>query len=140
MLRGIKGMALIPSDLFNSIEAVSGAGYDVIELWAPDIVTFLDLGHTIEEIAAKLESVSLKPHSIVAIENADLPDGPARENMIAFFRRMCKTAKGIGCSNIQVVTGSSFKGSPWQKIRKETAKGLRELTDIASRFRLTIAY
>ena len=140
MRRGINGMALIPTDLFTSIEAVSGAGYDVIELWAPRIARFLDEGHEAQEIADKLKVRSLDPHSIVAIDDVDIPNGTRRRELLSYCRRMCEVANAIGCPNVQIVSGSAFAGSPWPIIRRETARGMREMADLAGEYGLTLAY
>ena len=133
-------MALIPADLYTSIEVVEAAGYDVLALWAPRITAFLNQGHTVEELVAKFSSVSLRPDSIVAIENIDMPPGPGRDELIGHCRRMCEVAQAIKCPNIQMVAGAAFSRAPWPTIRKETARGLRELADIAAEHGLTVAY
>lgn len=140
MQRGIVGEGLIPTDLFTSIEVADAAGYDVLELWAPAATAFLAEGHAAEEIAAKFESVALRPHSIAPIENIDIPEGPERERVIELCQQMCQVAQVIGCPNIQVVSGTALAGSPWATIRKETAKGLRGIADILAEYGLNIAY
>ncbi len=140
MRRGLTGLTLIPTDLVTSIEVTSGAGYDVLEFWAPRVAAFLDEGHTVEEIAAKLKTVSSQPHSIVSIEEIDVPEGAKRKELIAFCRRMCQVAQAIGCPNIQMESGPAFEGSPWPTIRKEAARGLQDMADITAEYGLTVAF
>ena len=140
MERGIIGMALEPTDLFTSIEVAEAAGYDVLELRVNMVVPFLDQGHTVEELAAKFESVSLRPHVLSAIENIDLPVGPERKGLTDLYRRMCEVAQAIGCPSVQVVSGATFDGLPWPTIRKETARGLREMADIGAEYGITVVY
>ena len=41
----------------------------MLELWAPTVTAFLDAGHTVVELKAKFNTVSLRPLSTVAVES-----------------------------------------------------------------------
>ena len=140
MQRGIAGMALLQHDLLTGIEAADAAGYEILELWADTVTDFLDAGRTVDEVAAKFETVSIRPISIVAIDDIDLPEGPERQQMIRFCRRMCEVAQALDCRNIQMVSGVLYEGLPWPTIRRETARGLREMADIAAEYGLRVSY
>lgn len=140
MKRGVAGMSLEGSELFGSIDAVEKAGYDVIELRLAPVESFLRGGHTVKELADKFESVSIRPHAMCAILDIEIPDSPRRKQLIASYRQVCQVAAGIGCPNIQMVSGRTFADSPWETIRRETAAGLREMADIAAEYGLTALY
>ena len=140
MERGIIGMALEPTDLFTTIEVAEAVGYDVLELRVDMVVPYLAQGHTVGELVAKFDSVSLRPHVLSALENIDMPEGPERKELIALYRRMCEVAQAIRCPSIQVVSGASFAGSPWPTIRKETARGLREMAEVGAEYGITVVY
>ena len=140
MKRGINGMAVIPTDLFTSIEVADSAGYDVLGLWAPRIEAFLNQGHTTDDLVSKFDSVSIRPGSIIAIENVDIPDGVERTESIAQCRRICEVAQAIGCPYIQMVAGSLYHRMAWPTIRSETARGLREMADVVGEYGLTVEF
>ena len=140
MKRGITALALEPTDLITSIEVAEEVGYDAIELRTSMIAAFLAQGHSTEELLARFESVSVRPNLIGAITDIDMPEGPERDELVAFFSSMCEVTRAIGCPGIQVVSGTAFSRSPWPTIRKETAKGLREIADIAAEYKLNVAY
>lgn len=140
MKRGVAGMSLEGSDFMASVDAIDKAGYDVIEMSLDPIRSFLKEGHTIKEMADKLASVSCRLHVVCAILDIEIPEGPKRKDLIASYHEVCEIAAGIGCPHIQMVSGATFAGSPWETIRKETARGLREMADIAGEYGVRALY
>ena len=140
MKRGINGMAFIPTDLFTSIDAADSAGYDVLGLWAPRLEAFLNQGHTTDELIRRFDAVSVRPGTIIAVENIDIPEGIERSELIARCRRLCEVAQAIGCPHIQMVAGSHHSRMEWPTIRSETARGLREMADVVGEYGLTVEY
>jgi len=140
MERGLIGMALEPTDLITSIEVAEAAGYEAVEFRINMVEPFLAQGHTVDELMDKFESVSVRPHVLSAVENIDMPEGPERRDMIAGYRRMCQVARAVGCPSIQVVSGATFAREPWPTIRRETARGLREMADVAAEYDITVVY
>ncbi len=132
MKRGITALALEPIDLLTSIEVAQEAGYDAIELRTYIIDSFLAQNHTVADIEAALDASSLECNLTGAILDIDLPEGPARNELEEYFRKMCEICQQIGCPGIQVVTGRHFARSSWETVRKQTAKGLRSLAEIAA--------
>ena len=109
MRRGISFMSLEPTDMLTSIEVAAAAGYDVLELDMHTMVCpFLAQGHTVEELAARLESVSLRPNVITAGKVIDMPPSPERDQWVGFCRRTCEVAQAIACPNIGVASGVAF--------------------------------
>ena len=140
MQRGINGMTLLQHDLLTGIEAADAAGYEFLEFWAPTVTGFLDKGHPVAEIEAMFKNVSIRPVSLVAVDDIDLPEGPERRKVVKFCRRLCEVGQAVGCRYIQMVSGVTFAGLPWTTIRKETARGLREMADIAAEYGLVVSY
>ena len=140
MERGLAGMSLEGSEILASIEAVQAAGYDVIELRLAPVEAFLAQGHSIEELAAVFENVPIRPHVLCAVLDIEIPEGPQRRELIAYYRRVCETAAGIGCRNVQVVSGATFAGASWATIRRETGRGLREMADIGAEYGVAPIY
>ena len=140
MLRGINGSCLLPSDLLTTIKVVAAAGYDVLEVPTPMLDEFLAQGYTAADLRAQLERASLRIHSIDSIEDIDMPAGLERRGLLEYCQHMCSVAVAIGCPNIQMVSGIAFAEATWPKVRKETARGLRELADIAAAHGLSVVY
>ena len=140
MLRGINGSCLMPADLGTAIDAVAAAGYDVLEVAAAMLDEFLAQGHTTAELVAKLDGVSLRIHSIDSVEDIDTPEGVERERLIAYCHHICGVAEAIGCPHVQMVSGTSFADATWPRIRGETARGLREMADIAAEYGRVVVY
>ena len=74
------------------------------------------------------------------VDDIELPDGPERRKIIEYCRRLCEVGEAVGCRYIQMVSGVTFAGLPWATIRKETARGLGEMTDIAAEYGLVVSY
>ncbi len=138
MRRGLHGLALIPSDILTDIEVARAAGYEVAELYAPNLARYLDHGHSAEELGRQFGS--LQPHLIAAVENVDLPESSARDLVVAFTRRMCQAAKIIGCPYLQMVSSRFWESQTWSVIRRETGRGLRELAGVCAEYDVRIAY
>ena len=134
-------MSLEPTDLLTSIQVAAAAGYDVLESdMRSSVSPFLDQGHTVEELAAQFESVSLRPNVISASKDIDMPPAPERDELVEFCRRTCEVAQAIGCPNIGVASGVAFAHSDWPTIRRETARGMREIADVVAEYGLHLAY
>lgn len=141
MQRGISFMSLEPTDMLTSIEVAAAAGYDVLESDMRTVVCpFLDQGHTVEELAARLESVSLRPNVITAGKGIDMPPSPERDQWVGFCRRTCEAAQAIACPNIGVASGVALAHCDWPTIRTQTARGLRQVAEIVAEYGLHIAY
>jgi len=97
-------MLLEPTDLFTSIEVA--AGYDVLESdMRTSVSQFLGQAHTVEELAAQFESVSLRPNVISVSKDIDISPFLERDELVEFSRRTCEVAQAITCPNIGVVSG-----------------------------------
>ena len=112
----------------------------MLELWAPTVLGYLGDGGELSEVAAKFESVPLRAQSVVAVDDIDLPDGPERDRVIENCHRLCGIAQTLRCRNIQMVSGVTFSGLPWPDVRRETARGLRQMADIAAEYGLMVSY
>ena len=140
MERGLVGMALLGHDLLDGIEAADAAGYDTLELWVPLVTDFLDAGHTLAEIDAKFDTLSIRPLSLVPVDDVDLPEGPRREQVVELCRQLCEIGQALGCHSVQMLSGVTYASVPWKTIRKETARGLGEMADIAAEYGLMVSY
>lgn len=140
MKRGITAFGLEPTDLFTSIEVAEAAGYEAVELRTYMVASFLAQGHTVKEIVDKLKSLSIWPNLIGAVLDIDMPEGPERDELIANFRRSCEVMREIGCPGIQVCSGNRLYRQDWPWIRKQTAKGLQGLADVAAEYGVTLVY
>ena len=140
MKRGITALSFVPMDILTSIQIAEEAGYETIELRISMISNFLAQGNSVEDLIAAFGAVSVRPNLVGAIENLDMPEGPQRDELLILFRRMCGIAQELRCPGIQVVSGKTYHQCDWTTIRKETAKGLRELAAVAAGYELTVAY
>ena len=140
MKRGITALSFAPLDVLTSIQIAEEAGYETIEMRIPMVFSFLAQGHSAEELVAAFDAVSVRPNLLGAVENLDIPKGPERDELLAGFRIMCGIAQKVRCPGIQVVSGKTYHRCDWATIRKETAKGLKEMAEIAAEYELTVAY
>ena len=53
--------------------------------------------------------------------------------------RLCRVARALGCSTLQVVALNALRGEPWPEIRSKVGRSLAELADIAAAFGVRLA-
>lgn len=144
--RGIAGFSLIQSEdedadqLFCSIDAAASAGYDTLETRIPMILSFLNAGRSAEQIAEKFSSAGIKPTIMTCLEPIDIPNSSKRDELLTLCEKAFDAAKTIGCKYIQAIARDYYKGQPWAKVRKETARGLREIAVLSAKYGIGIAY
>ena len=144
--RGIAGYALIShsdegaEQLFESLDAVSKAGYDALEMRIPMVLSYLDSDHTTEEIKKKLQAVGIEPALLTCLEPLESVVGPEGKEFSALCRRVFEAARDIGCRHVQAIARDQYPDSSWDSVRKHTVLALREVASIASEYDVSIAF
>ena len=82
------------------IEKVAAAGFDGIELWMRDIMTYLDQGGSTESLKRKLEEGNLKLENIIGFSEWCSDESEKREKAINQLREEMNIIKELGGSHI----------------------------------------
>ncbi|ASV31695.1 sugar phosphate isomerase/epimerase family protein [Maribacter cobaltidurans] len=88
----------LPVDV--QIEKVAAAGFDGIELWMRDIMTYLDQGGSTESLKRKLEEGNLKLENIIGFSEWCSDESEKREKAINQLREEMNIIKELGGSYI----------------------------------------
>lgn len=82
------------------IEKVAAAGFDGIELWMRDIMTYLEKGGTTQALKEKLEKGNLKLENIIGFSEWCSDDPDKRRKAIEQLREEMKIIKELGGEHI----------------------------------------
>lgn len=88
----------LPVDV--QIEKVAAAGFDGIELWMRDIMTYLDQGGSTESLKRKLQEGNLKLENIIGFSEWCSDEPEKREKAINQLREEMNIIKELGGSHI----------------------------------------
>ena len=139
MLLAINGATTMKATLPGDIAAASAAGFKALEIWAAKMDAYLE-DHSVEELKALLDEVSLQPASINSIEFITFRSPEDYEAVKARCRELCELARALGCEKIVVVPSPTPKSATWDAIRGESVRVLRELSDIAHPYGVRLAF
>lgn len=131
MLIGLNGATIMNADLMTEINAASEAGYDGVELRSFKIIDFLK-EHTTEELRQLLEAKQLKPLSINAVDNCNLPDYWDFDVVRKQCKDLCGIARQIDCEYVVAAPPLESQPLPKEEVFKQSVKALTELTAIAN--------
>ncbi len=101
ILYGLNGSTTQPLDQETEIRLVAGAGFDLIELRAPKVTSFLQKG-SLAELRRLIEQSGLRLLSINSLEQTDTR--PVKEAMDE-CRRLADWAAELGCPYLVSVPG-----------------------------------
>ena len=133
-------MTVADSDLFESFQAAERAGYDIVDIWVDQLKEYLQNDRPIQELSERFTDMSVQPGVINPILDIEIPNGPKRDELLAHTRRICEVASAGGVGGLQLVSGMTYAGQPWSTICRETARGLRELADLAAEYSLKVGF
>ncbi len=88
----------LPVDV--QIEKVAAAGFDGIELWMRDIMTYLDQGGSTKTLKEKLQHGNLKLENIIGFSEWCSDDSEKRDKAIDQLRKEMKIIKELGGEHI----------------------------------------
>ncbi|MCK4248595.1 MAG: sugar phosphate isomerase/epimerase [Candidatus Omnitrophica bacterium] len=139
MLIGLNGATIMKSSLARDIEVAGKAGYDCLEIWASKLKEFLSENNP-EDLVDLFKAHRIKPLAVNSIENATLG---TKDQFIQIKKEcevLCETASRIGCEYIVIVPGEKNNSIPENEIHNRSVKALRELSDIALRYNIKLAF
>ena len=135
----LNGATTMHADLGTDIKAASNAGYDLIEIWASKLRKYLE-SHTPEDLNALLQENRLEPYSINSIEHVTFRTPEDYEGVKAECEELTSIAGAIGCPYVVIVPGKLPEGKSEEEIIEGSVEVLRELSDIAAKHGVSLAF
>src|SRR5215207_3281463 len=135
----LNGATTMHADLETDIKAAGAAGYDLVELWAPKLRTYLE-GHTIDDLRTILTENNVDPYSINSIEHITFRTPGDYESIKAQCGELAAIADEIACPYIVVVPGKLPEGATKEQIVDESVRVLNELADISEPHGVSLAF
>lgn len=139
MLLAINGATTMKATLPEDIAAASAAGFKGLEIWAAKMDAYLETG-SIEELKALLDEAGVRPASINSIEFITFRPPGEYETIKARCQELCQRAQALGCDKIVVVPSPTPEGADWDEIRDESVRVLRELSEVATPYGVSLAF
>ena len=140
MLLSINGATTMKAALPQDVAAAAAAGFKALEIWAAKMDTYLE-NHAVEELKALFDGADLLPASINSIEFITFRPPGEYEEILARCRELCEMAQVLGCDKIVVVPSPTpNEGAAWDRIRDESVRVLRQLSDVAAPHGVQLAF
>ncbi len=133
------GATTMTSDLETDVAVSARAGFKALELWAKKLDRYLE-AHSLEDLNALFLDYGVLPLTLNSIEfiafrGDDYPQIQAR------LHELGRIAQAIGCPTVIVVPSPSpVRDMPWVDILAEYVKVLRDLSSIASLYRIKLSF
>lgn len=136
----LNGATTMRADLIRDIFAARDAKYDCIEIWAAKLREFLKTS-TVGHLRKLLEDAGLEAWSINSIEHITFRTAEDYDNIKAECEELCSVAEAIDCPFVVVVPGRlPENGASRDQIINESVRVLRELSDIAAKHNVALAF
>ena len=127
------------ADLETDIRAAGEAGYDLVEIWAAKLRTFLH-SRPISELKAILTASNVEAYSINSIEHITFRNPEDYELIKAECGELSAVANELACPYIVVVPGKLPDGATEEQVIDESVRVLNELADIAEPRGVSLAF
>jgi 2-keto-myo-inositol isomerase len=133
------GATTMTSDLETDVAVSARAGFKALEIWAKKLDRYLE-AHSLEDLNALFLDYGVLPLTLNSIEfiafrGDDYPQIQAR------LHELGRIAQAIGCPTVIVVPSPSpVREMPWADILAEYVKVLRDLSSIASLYRIKLSF
>ena len=136
----LNGATTMHADPETDIRAAGAAGFDLVELWASKLRSYLET-HTIAELRALLTENDVEPYSINSIEHITFRTPEDYESIKAQCGELAAIAGQLACPYIVVVPGRlPDAGATKEQIVEESVRVLNELADIAEPYGVSLAF
>lgn len=139
MRLSLNGATTMKANLVEDIRAASLAGFDCLEIWAAKLRKFLQSGTT-ADLKSLFEEHGLEPYSINSIEHITFRDTAAHARLLDECETLCSFASEINCPYVVVVPSPLPDGRIWADVVEESTRVLRELSLIAERHSVALAF
>jgi len=140
MLLGFNGSTTMRAGLVEDIAQAEAAGFDLIEIWAAKLRTYLKR-HSLEDLKREFAGKRLKPIAINSIERISFcPDYSEVRRVEQEMEELGSVAHALNCPYIVVVPSFLKKPAPEAVVIKETVARLRVLSEQAKNFPVSLAF
>lgn len=139
MKLALNGATTMRADLETDIRAAARAGFDYLEIWASKLREFLE-SNTTARLKELFDEHALKPYSINSIEHITFREADAHAKLLAECEELCRIALEIDCPYIVVVPSLLPEGKTRGDVIEESVRVLSELSSLASRFNVALAF
>lgn len=136
---GFNGASTMKTDLPGDIRAASGAGYDLIEIWARKMESYL-LDHSLDDLRKLLAEARLKPLAINSVEFITFNAPWEKANTMNLIARYAEMADRLDCPFIVVVPSPRPEGATDREVLDESVRVLREISDRFKEFKVRFAF
>ncbi len=136
---GLNGATTLTADLATDIRVAGQAGYDFIEIWAGKLLGYLEHGG-LAGLRRDLKRAGLRAATLNSVEHVTFNDPSGHVRMLEDFQRFCRVAEAVACETVLVVPSPRPRGVSDAAVERESVRVLRELSGIAKRFGVRLAY
>ncbi|MCS6817750.1 MAG: sugar phosphate isomerase/epimerase [Blastocatellia bacterium] len=139
MFLALNGATTMRADLETDLRVAHFAGFDAIEIWAAKLRAYAKR-QTLRELRAALERYGLRAYSINSIEHITFRSPERWSELLAECEQLCAMAREIGCEYLVLVPSPRPEGVSEEAIREESVRVLSELSDVAARYGVNLAF
>lgn len=144
MLIALNGTATMYCNLLTDIKIAKETGYEAIEIIGSKLYRYLDQGFKVESLLPHLEG--LPPVALGYIQDIERQKPKEYAKLLEETEKMSSLAEKLGCPTVQLLTGPigpglgdykgymGLTGRPWSEVLKLTAKNLKALAEIGTRY------
>lgn len=118
---------ILPASLEEKVEIAAEAGYDAIEPWDRELISYENEGGDVEKLGARIKELGLFVPSVIGLWNAISPRDKEFEESLEGTRNRMRLAKAIGSQHIQTIPNTVGEGYDVKKV----AQRYRTLLEIA---------
>jgi 2-keto-myo-inositol isomerase len=139
MRLALQGATTMTTDLSGDITAAAAAGFDGIEIWAAKLDRYL-ASRTIHDLRRELEDAGIAVLGISSIEHFTFRSGATWDAVAERCDYLALVAAAIGHPAIVAVPSPLPPGYDTDRVHRETVEALRDLSDIARRYDVPLAF
>lgn len=136
---GFNGASTMKTDLPGDIRAASQAGYDLLEIWAKKMETYL-CDHSLGELRDLLAKAHLQPLAINSVEFVTFNSAWGKKNTFNTIARYAELADGLDCPYIVVVPSPRPAGATDEDVHDESVGVLLEISEKFKDFKVRFAF
>ena len=125
---GFNGASTMKTDLPGDIGAASRAGYDLIEIWARKMESYL-LEQSLDDLRALFAEAHVKPLAINSVEFITFNAPWEKINTMNLIERYAKMADHLECPFIVLVPSPRPEDVTDRAVVDESVRVLREISD-----------
>jgi len=134
MILALHGQTTLHSNLTSDIRIAKQAGFSGLEIATPKLLRCLEAGVTAEELTELFHKFKVQPVCIDILGDVERIDPEGRKRLLNDAKRLCSTARTLGCPTVQLNAFSGLQGRPESEILQLTARNVAEIADIGAEY------